>query len=146
MGCVLGRELSANVVAEVKKEKEEKERKDLSVESDRKVDDVNAAEVRIEGTKKEEKLDGSGCSQRPRKERRSRARANPRLSNFSKHVRGEQVAAGWPPWLTDAAGEAINGWIPRRADTFEKIDKVGHFIFKNILLFIYPYIRLSCIL
>lgn len=53
-----------------------------------------------------------------------RSKPNPRLSNPSKHWRGEQVAAGWPSWLSDACGEALNGWIPRKADTFEKIDKV----------------------
>ena len=36
----------------------------------------------------------------------------------------EQLAAGWPGWLAAAAPEAINGWIPRRADTFEKLNKV----------------------
>ncbi|KAJ6353958.1 hypothetical protein OIU76_002895 [Salix suchowensis] len=40
-------------------------------------------------------------------------------------MRGQQVAAGWPPWLSAVCGEALNGWIPRRADTFEKIDKIG---------------------
>ena len=54
-----------------------------------------------------------------------RLKPNPRLSNPPKHVQGEQVAAGWPSWLSAVAGEAINGWVPRRADTFEKIDKVG---------------------
>ena len=48
------------------------------------------------------------------------------MSNPSKHWRGEQVAAGWPSWLSDACGEALNGWVPRKADTFEKIDKVIH--------------------
>lgn len=44
--------------------------------------------------------------------------------NVPGHVRGEQVAAGWPAWLSAVAGEAIKGWTPRRADTFEKLDKV----------------------
>lgn len=37
---------------------------------------------------------------------------------------GELIAAGWPSWLAGVAGESIKGWIPRRADTFEKLDKV----------------------
>lgn len=57
-------------------------------------------------------------------DRRRSTKPNPRLSNPSKHWRGEQVAAGWPSWLSDACGEALNGWVPRKADTFEKIDKV----------------------
>ncbi|KAJ6793093.1 putative serine/threonine-protein kinase [Iris pallida] len=38
---------------------------------------------------------------------------------------GEHAAAGWPSWLTSVAGEAIKGWLPRRADSFEKLDKIG---------------------
>ncbi|KAL3578169.1 hypothetical protein D5086_019673 [Populus alba] len=30
----------------------------------------------------------------------------------------------WPQWLTAAAGEAVEGWLPRRADSFEKLDKI----------------------
>jgi cyclin-dependent kinase 12/13 len=36
----------------------------------------------------------------------------------------EQVAAGWPPWLVAVAAEAVRGWVPRRAESFEKLDKV----------------------
>lgn len=45
---------------------------------------------------------------------------------FSSHryVDAEQNAAGWPPWLTAAAAEAIQGWIPLKADSFQKLDKV----------------------
>jgi hypothetical protein len=56
-------------------------------------------------------------------------KANNRMSSsivsMSNGERGAQVVAGWPSWLTAVAGEAINGWVPRRADSFEKLDKVS---------------------
>eukprot|EP00250_Pteridium_aquilinum_P005580 c15652_g2_i1 orf=225-2261(-) len=59
-------------------------------------------------------------------------RRRERLSNLPKHVEGEQVAAGWPAWLSAVAGEAIRGWIPRRADSFEKLDKIGQGTYSNV--------------
>lgn len=47
-----------------------------------------------------------------------------RIVTLPKGERGAQVLAGWPSWLTAVAGEAINGWIPRRADSYEKLEKV----------------------
>lgn len=139
MGCVISREVQSGIVSEVKEEKS------LSVESNKKVDGVstsraeeNVVEVQ-NGEKvkeKEEKKGGGGDDgvPRPRGERR-RSKPNPRLSNPPKHLQGEQVAAGWPSWLTAVCGEALNGWIPRKADTFEKIDKVGFvFIIKKFEL------------
>ncbi|KAK1275529.1 putative serine/threonine-protein kinase [Acorus gramineus] len=49
-----------------------------------------------------------------------------------KAVEGEQVAAGWPVWLAEAAGDAIRGWVPRRADSFEKLDKIGQGTYSNV--------------
>ncbi|OVA07759.1 Protein kinase domain [Macleaya cordata] len=49
-----------------------------------------------------------------------------------KAIEGEQVAAGWPPWLAAVAGEAIRGWVPRRADSFEKMDKIGQGTYSNV--------------
>lgn len=46
------------------------------------------------------------------------------IRRVPKAAEGEQVAAGWPSWLAAAAAEAIEGWVPRRADTFEKLEKV----------------------
>lgn len=125
MGCVLGREAQSNAVSEANGAEK---RRDLSVNSSRKLGDVtkktdNKVEVGNEEAPKEEKTDGS---QLPRSVKK-KSRSNPRLSNPPNHVRGEQVAAGWPSWLSDVAGPALNGWIPRRADTFQKLDKVGHF-------------------
>ncbi|KAF3773357.1 putative serine/threonine-protein kinase [Nymphaea thermarum] len=66
-----------------------------------------------------------------RRERR-RVKSNPRLSNPPGHLHGEQVAAGWPAWLSQVAGEAINGWVPRRADSFQKLDKIGQGTYSNV--------------
>lgn len=132
MGCVFGREVSSGIVSE------SKEVSNFSVESSsRKVGNVSVKTIdgdvvevqNDESPKKEEKVvDGE---KKPRGDRK-RSKSNPRLSNLPKHLRGEQVAAGWPPWLTAVCGEALNGWIPRRADSFEKIDKVGYLIFLEV--------------
>lgn len=52
---------------------------------------------------------------------------HPGLGSVPKAMEGEHVAAGWPSWLAAVAGEAIKGWLPRRADSFEKLDKVWFF-------------------
>ena len=36
-----------------------------------------------------------------------------------------KTSQGWPSWLSEVAGDAIKDWTPRRANTFEKLDKVG---------------------
>lgn len=139
MGCVFGREISSSgppssEIVVVQKGRE----RDLAVPSGRreKVAVANAGggdaaggdggrgggEAQ-NGDQKDQK-DQKERSTRPRGERR-RSKPNPRLSNPPKNIHGEQVAAGWPSWLSAVAGEAINGWTPRRADTFEKIDKAS---------------------
>lgn len=144
MGCALCREASSRSVdSEANKEKKEKgneeeeEKEDLRVESGRRLDVAvarvdSSIEVHNGGTQ-EGRQDGS----QPARGDRRRLRSNSRPRNLPKHRRGEQVAAGWPSWLAAVAGEAINGWIPRRADSFEKIDKVGfyfYFLYKNVHL------------
>nr|GME02586.1 probable serine/threonine-protein kinase At1g54610 isoform X1 [Ipomoea batatas] len=47
-------------------------------------------------------------------------------------VEGELVAAGWPSWLSMVASEAIIGWLPRKADTFEKLDKIGQGTYSSV--------------
>ncbi|KAH0655034.1 hypothetical protein KY285_029916 [Solanum tuberosum] len=55
-----------------------------------------------------------------------------RLSRgVSKGIEVELVAAGWPYWLVAAAGNALNGWLPRRADTFEFLDRIGQGAYSN---------------
>ncbi|KAM3301840.1 putative serine/threonine-protein kinase [Capsicum chacoense] len=49
-----------------------------------------------------------------------------------KALEGELIAAGWPSWLAAVAGEAINGWLPRKGDTFEKLDKIGQGTYSSV--------------
>ncbi|MCE2055211.1 Cyclin-dependent kinase 12 [Datura stramonium] len=55
-----------------------------------------------------------------------------KLEVFPKAMEGELIAAGWPSSLAAVAGEAINGWIPRKADTFEKLDKIGQGTYSSV--------------
>lgn len=128
MGCVFAREFSGKAV--------ERRREEGSVRVDRKVSAAAAAaaeavEIRNGNGGANHRKESSNSNNeqetttvRPRGEKRRSSKPNPRHSNPPKHVHGEQVAAGWPSWLSAVAGEAISGWTPRRADTFEKLDKV----------------------
>ncbi|XP_019152758.1 PREDICTED: probable serine/threonine-protein kinase At1g54610 [Ipomoea nil] len=55
-----------------------------------------------------------------------------RLGNLHKYVEGEQVAAGWPAWLSAVAGEAIQGWVPLRTESFEKLEKIGQGTYSTV--------------
>lgn len=134
MGCVFAREISGKAV--------ERRREEGSVRVDRKVSAAAPAEaVEIRngnggGNHRKESSNSNNEQEtttvRPRGDKRRSSKPNPRLSNPPKHVHGEQVAAGWPSWLSAVAGEAISGWTPRRADTFEKLDKIGQGTYSNV--------------
>ncbi|KAK4569186.1 hypothetical protein RGQ29_004547 [Quercus rubra] len=44
-------------------------------------------------------------------------------------VRNQQ---GWPAWLVEVAGDVIKDWTPRRANTFEKLSKIGQGTYSNV--------------
>uniref|UniRef100_A0A2P2JH56 Protein kinase domain-containing protein n=2 Tax=Rhizophora mucronata TaxID=61149 RepID=A0A2P2JH56_RHIMU len=135
MGCVFGKEVTdkaaaAAAAAEAERDggrKRDKEEGRVGTDAE---EEEN--EVRNGGNWKEH--EERNVRQRGERNGRSRrsSRPNPRHSNPPKHVHGEQVAAGWPPWLSAVAGEAINGWTPRRADAFEKLDKIGQGTYSNV--------------
>ncbi|KAA8540643.1 hypothetical protein F0562_024438 [Nyssa sinensis] len=49
-----------------------------------------------------------------------------------KPVYGLKTIQGWPSWLSAVAGDAIKDWTPRRANTFEKLDKIGQGTYSNV--------------
>ncbi|KAL8250295.1 hypothetical protein R6Q59_033988 [Mikania micrantha] len=42
------------------------------------------------------------------------------------------TAPTWPSWLSAVAGDAIKDWTPRRANSFEKLDKIGQGTYSNV--------------
>ncbi|KAJ0262654.1 Protein kinase superfamily protein [Hirschfeldia incana] len=44
----------------------------------------------------------------------------------------KEEAQGWPAWLVSVAGEALVGWTPRRASSFEKLDKIGQGTYSSV--------------
>ncbi|XP_045793766.1 probable serine/threonine-protein kinase At1g54610 isoform X2 [Trifolium pratense] len=57
---------------------------------------------------------------------------NVKIGFYHRFVEGEQIAAGWPSWLTSVAGEAIHGLVPLKTDSFEKLDKVGQGTYSSV--------------
>ncbi|GKU87603.1 hypothetical protein SLEP1_g1975 [Rubroshorea leprosula] len=55
-----------------------------------------------------------------------------RLGSMPHCSEAELLAAGWPQWLTSVAGEAIKGWVPRRAESFEKLEKIGQGTYSSV--------------
>jgi cyclin-dependent kinase 12/13 len=129
MGCVLGRQISSSGPPSSEIVVQKAEERDLAVSSGRR--DKVAAEA---GGEEAVSGESENVIQKEQKEssRRRRSKPNPRLSNPPKNLHGERVAAGWPSWLSAVAGEAINGWTPRRADSFEKIAKIGQGTYSNV--------------
>ncbi|KAM5581318.1 putative serine/threonine-protein kinase [Rosa sericea] len=55
-----------------------------------------------------------------------------KLGFSHRSLESEQVAAGWPSWLSAAAGEAIYGWVPLKADAYEKLEKIGQGTYSSV--------------
>ncbi|KAL0693620.1 hypothetical protein Bca4012_060800 [Brassica carinata] len=59
----------------------------------------------------------------------------PRMSRIGSVTNGDRTAkvlAGWPSWLVSVAGEALNGWLPRSADSFQKLEMIGQGTYSNV--------------
>ncbi|KAI3812553.1 hypothetical protein L1987_17264 [Smallanthus sonchifolius] len=127
MGCVFGKQISSSGPA-TSEIVTQKKRDEVISNPDNRNDGTGAGD----GGDGEAQHGVDRKGEKDRKGERRRSKPNPRLSNPPNNIRGEQVAAGWPAWLSAVAGEAINGWTPRRADTFEKINKIGQGTYSNV--------------
>ena len=132
MGCVHGRPSTSSPAAATASRR--RDHPPPPAEAQKQGADASAEADAAAGEKGEQPAVAVAAAGPPvKRERRSRssrsahahAHAEVRIGgSFANKARGEQVAAGWPAWLSAVAGDAIDGWTPRRADSFEKIDKV----------------------
>ncbi|KAF4390323.1 hypothetical protein G4B88_024329 [Cannabis sativa] len=60
--------------------------------------------------------------------------SKPQVTRIASVVNGRNLneEAGWPSWLTSVAGDAIKGWTPRKAESFEKLDKIGQGTYSSV--------------
>ncbi|CAH2044562.1 unnamed protein product [Thlaspi arvense] len=133
MGCVLGRPVSvpdsvSGSRHQISFRKETKEAVSVTTSTRIEPETINSIVVPVAAAVevKEKK------NEKPKEESKRSNKADPRRSNPPKHLIGEQVAAGWPSWLSEICGEALNGWLPRKADSFEKIEKIGSGTYSNV--------------
>ncbi|XP_074332939.1 putative serine/threonine-protein kinase At1g09600 isoform X1 [Apium graveolens] len=56
---------------------------------------------------------------------------NGRISSKHGGAEGEQTE-GWPSWLISVAKEAVHGWTPRSADSYEKLKKIGQGTYSSV--------------
>ncbi|MBA0837351.1 hypothetical protein Goarm_009516 [Gossypium armourianum] len=112
--------------------------KDESIHDNEKDKDVNNSSnkesvqlVAPTPTKKEDLLvargGNDGSIRRP-----SKVRLSVDIANSPARADAELVAAGWPSWLASVAGEAVRGWVPRRIESFEKLEKIGQGTYSSV--------------
>lgn len=111
MGCVLGTESGGDRRRSVARRRKSGEPATSA---------VNAVEVRVR----------KQATERQRTRRTGDVSANvttseQRKPKLSDSFLANQQQGGWPPWLLAAAGDAIRDWTPRRANSFERLAKVG---------------------
>ncbi|GLU11014.1 hypothetical protein SLE2022_277870 [Rubroshorea leprosula] len=101
----------------------------------------SSSKRQLENARDNERLEGSNHAygKRSSELRRSRKGSSGKNDAFSiklglsrRIVEAEQVAAGWPACLSAAAGEAVHGWVPLRADAYEKLEKIGQGTYSSV--------------
>lgn len=103
---------------------EQKHKKDKNDGSRPKKSNIDIDNNNDEEVKEDRDTNLQGKKIKRRSSTRKSGPINLKLGFSQRHVGAEQIAAGWPSWLSSAAAQAINGWVPLRADAFEKLEKV----------------------
>ncbi|VFQ92872.1 unnamed protein product [Cuscuta campestris] len=107
MGCVLGTRAAGE-----SSRKNKKRRPSCGARVRKDGEDVSAAEVTVDG----------GRRRNHKRQKQPPPQPPQELCAIGNFAAIDQQ--GWPLWLVDVAGDAIKDWIPRRANTFQKLDKV----------------------
>ncbi|XP_057474735.1 probable serine/threonine-protein kinase At1g54610 [Actinidia eriantha] len=115
MGCVLGTAASGDVRRDINRSSRHRRKTERSSEAGGDI-------VRV----REDRVD----EERDRKRQTGGVPAPERMNPKPQY--GLKTVQGWPSWLCDVAGDAVKDWTPRRANTFEKLDKIGQGTYSNV--------------
>ncbi|RAL41706.1 hypothetical protein DM860_008888 [Cuscuta australis] len=115
MGCVLGTRAAGE-----SSRKNKKRRPSCGARVRKDGEDVSAAEVTVDG----------GRRRNHKRQKQPPPQPPQELCAIGNFAAIDQQ--GWPLWLVDVAGDAIKDWIPRRANTFQKLDKIGQGTYSNV--------------
>lgn len=95
--------------------------------------------VKVEAAPEEKKHDERSEKSRELKKGASQKKAVLSVAQHGRMTEAELAAAGWPSWLTAVAADAIDGWVPLKAESYERLDKVAEFL----LLFIPNHLKIQ---
>ncbi|KAI3455084.1 hypothetical protein Pfo_011747 [Paulownia fortunei] len=118
MGCVIGKRATR------RREASRKPKRDEGLDSESVVVTVQNDAVERDKEQKIEEVPAAA----------GRRRSLPAAAPEFRLRTGVAAAAAerWPSWLVDVAGNVIKDWKPRRANTFEKLDKIGQGTYSNV--------------
>ncbi|XP_042024428.1 protein IMPAIRED IN BABA-INDUCED STERILITY 1-like [Salvia splendens] len=86
------------------------------------------AETEAEGGRESE----AETKRRNHKDSSRESKREKKHAYYGRQSESDLIAAGWPSWLTAVAAEAIDGWVPLRADAYERLDKIGQGTYSNV--------------
>ncbi|KAL0464081.1 UNVERIFIED_CONTAM: putative serine/threonine-protein kinase [Sesamum latifolium] len=124
MGCVLGKRAAGKREARRKQKIDERRGSESAT--------VTVQDEGVVGRGKEKKIEEAPVETVARAPVPAPATAAVALPEFRLKRGVSAGGEGWPSWLNDVAGHAIKDWKPRRANTFEKLEKIGQGTYSNV--------------
>ncbi|KAL3640178.1 hypothetical protein CASFOL_015146 [Castilleja foliolosa] len=104
----------------------------IKEENEEEVDDDEEDEEEQEDESVKEMSNFSGHSGNSRASKRGPHKKAVFSLRFGRLTEAEHVSAGWPAWLSAAAGEAIDGWLPMKSDRFKRLEKIGQGTYSDV--------------
>ncbi|TYI90509.1 hypothetical protein E1A91_D03G128000v1 [Gossypium mustelinum] len=133
MGCVLGKQLQSSSSDRRRRRNSEAPPNHSRARRRRSSDESSSVVSVIDAV--DGAMDVKGLEGRRQQKRKARHTSDfpvsvPALETWRMTLDLNQK--GWPSWLMAVAGEAIRDWTPRRANTFQKLDKIGQGTYSNV--------------
>ncbi|KAJ0436389.1 putative protein-serine/threonine kinase CMGC-CDK-CRK7-CDK9 family [Helianthus annuus] len=130
MGCVLGKTADRRSKSTVRRSKSTVRRDRAEEPQSTAANDTKTVE-----NVEEVRSDGARVDKTVEKRIRQAAVAGDARAAEGRRLKKEyslNAAPAWPQWLSDVAGDVIRDWTPRRANSFEKLDKIGQGTYSNV--------------